>query len=103
MATFSFNPPITLSEEGKWHLAVTAFETTNSVFSITNEINFSSIATPGHWSSRGGAETFNKLQNSTELRSQNDIELHVKEFEKKGLKIATDFPLSDLDNHKRKR
>ena len=39
METFSFNPPINLSEEGKWLLAVTSFEATNSVFNITSENN----------------------------------------------------------------
>ena len=37
METFSFNPPINLSEEGKWLLAVTSFEPTISNFDITNE------------------------------------------------------------------
>ena len=31
MPTFSFCPPIILSEEGKWLLAVTNFEATNSI------------------------------------------------------------------------
>ena len=39
MQTFSFNPPINLVEEGKWLLAVSSFECTNSVFNITNENN----------------------------------------------------------------
>ena len=40
MQTFSFNPPKLLIEEGKWLLAVTSFETTNSVCNITDENNF---------------------------------------------------------------
>ena len=39
MQTFSFTPPRNLLEEGKWLLAVTSFECTNSVFDITNENN----------------------------------------------------------------
>ena len=39
MQTFSFNPPINLVEGGKWLLAVSFFECTNSVFNITNEKN----------------------------------------------------------------
>ena len=35
--TYSFNPPINLSEEGKWFTSVTFFERSNSVFNITNE------------------------------------------------------------------
>ena len=49
MEAFSFNPPINLAEEGKWLLAVTYFETTNSVFNITDENNSFSIGTPGFW------------------------------------------------------
>ena len=37
MKTFSCDPPINLSEEGKWLLGVTSFEATNSVFNITDE------------------------------------------------------------------
>ena len=48
MQTFSFNPPINSVEEGKWLLAVSSFEATNSVFNITNENNTFSITTPGH-------------------------------------------------------
>ena len=46
---FSFNPPINLVEEGKWLLAVSSFECTNSVFNITNENNSFSIIVPGHY------------------------------------------------------
>ena len=105
LQTFSFNPPIDLVEEGKWLLAVTSFEATNSVFKITQENNNFSIPSPSHWSSRGGAETFYNLQEIFELRSQNDIEFHVKEIEKRGNKIKVedqDNKLSDLDT-KQKR
>ena len=37
--SFLFNPLIHLVEEGKWLLAVTSFEATNSVFNITDENN----------------------------------------------------------------
>ena len=37
MQTFSFNPPINLVEEGKWLLAVSSFQCTNSGFNITKE------------------------------------------------------------------
>ena len=39
MQTFSFNPPINLIEEGKWLMAVSLFDCTNSVFNVTNENN----------------------------------------------------------------
>ena len=46
METFSFNPPINPSEEGKWLKAVNSFETTNSVYNITPETNTFSVSTP---------------------------------------------------------
>ena len=48
MQTFSFSPPVRLSEKGKWLLTVTSFEETNSVFDITNENNSFSITIPSH-------------------------------------------------------
>ena len=60
METFSFNPPINLSEEGKWLLAVTSFEPTISKFDITNENNSFSSTTPGHWNSEDGEELTNE-------------------------------------------
>ena len=36
METFSFSPPISLSEDGKWLLAVTFFEANISVFNIND-------------------------------------------------------------------
>ena len=55
--TFSFNPPINLLEEGKWLLAVSSFDCTNSVFNITNENNSFSIIIPGHWNSESAEKT----------------------------------------------
>ena len=49
MQTFSFNPPINLVEEDKWLLAVSSFECTVSVFSITNENISFSIIIPSHY------------------------------------------------------
>ena len=84
METFSFNPPINLSEEETWLLAATFFEATNSVPNITNEKNSFPVSTPGHWNSEDGEELINKLNYLLELRSENDIELQVKEVAKKG-------------------
>ena len=42
-----FSLPINLAEEGKWLLAVTSFEVTNSVFSIIHKKNSFSINLPG--------------------------------------------------------
>ena len=67
METFSFSPPVNLSE-AKWLMVVTSFAATNSVCNITNENNSFSISTPGYWSFRGGTETIHKLQKLLELR-----------------------------------
>ena len=77
LKTFSFNPPISLFDDG-WLIAVTSFETTNSVFNITDENNSFSIITPGHWSTKNAEETINKLNNLLDLRSENDLNLHIK-------------------------
>ena len=47
MQTFSFNPPISLVEEGKWLVGLSSLECANSVFNITNENNSFSIIIPG--------------------------------------------------------
>ena len=83
MKTSSFNPPINLVEEGKWLLAVTSFEATNSVFKITDENDSFSFSTPSYWMPEGGEEHITKLNVLLELRSESDIELHVKEVEKR--------------------
>ena len=48
METISFSPPINLSEEGKWLLALTSIETTNSVLKTTDRDNCFSIGTQGY-------------------------------------------------------
>ena len=84
MQNFSFNSPIVLLEEDKWLLAVSSFESTNSVFNITDENNGFSIATPGHWKSEDTEEIITELNKLLELRSQNGIDLHVDQVRKKG-------------------
>ena len=96
MQTFSFNPPINLVEEGKWLLAVSSFECTNSVFNITNENNSFSIIIPGHYQNKSDEETIDELNKLLELRSQNGIELHVEQVRKKGLILINDYSLSSL-------
>ena len=93
-------------DEGKWLLAVTSFEATNSVVNITNENKSFSITTPCHCSSRGCAEIIHKLQKVLELRPENDIELHVKEAEKRGHEIKkkkNEYKLSEFDTQKKTR
>ena len=96
MQTFSFNPPINLFEEGKWLLAVSSFECTNSVFNITNENKSFSIIVPGHYQTESAEKTINELNKLLELRSQNGIELHVEQVRKKGLILINDYSLSSL-------
>ena len=85
--TFSFNLQNSLSEEGKWLLAVAIFNATEYVFNIIDENNSFSMATPNQWSRERSGEFNNKLNNLLELRSQNYNELHVKEVEKRGTRI----------------
>ena len=96
MQTFSSNPPINLFEEGKWLLAVSSLECTNSVFNITNENNSCSIIVPGHYETESAEKTIDELNKLLELRSQNGIELRVEQVRKKGLILINDYSLSSL-------
>ena len=96
MQTFSFNPPINLVEEGKWLLAVSSFECTNSVFNITDENNSFSIIIPGHYQNESDQKTIDELKKLLELRSENGIELHVEQVRKRGLILINDYSLSSL-------
>ena len=104
MQTYLFSLPINLLEQGKWLLAVRAFECTNSVFNINNENNSFSITIPGHWESKSAEKTIDDLNKLLELRSENSIELHVREVRKRGKKIKIGdneyLNLSDLDTPK---
>ena len=102
MEKFFLSPPVNLVEERKWLLTEISFEASNSVFNITHEKNTFSKTIPGHWSSRGGAETINTLQKLLQLRHQNDIELHVQEVQKRGNQIEIgdkEYKKSDFDTH----
>ena len=100
MESFSFNPPINLVEEGKWLLAVSSFESTNSVFNITNENNSFSIIIPGQYESEFAEKDIDDLNKLYELKS---LELHVEEVRKRGNKIEigdSEYKLSDFDTQK---
>ena len=100
MQTFSFNPPTNLNEEGKWLLAVSSFECTNSVFNITNGNNSFSIIIPGHYETEFAEKIIDDLNKLLELKS---LELHVEEVRKRGdiIKIGDkEYKLSDFDNQK---
>ena len=79
---FSLSQPINLVEEGKWLLAVSSFECTNSVFEITDENNSFSITIPGHWNSESVEKTIDELKKLIDLRSENEIELHTEQVKK---------------------
>ena len=83
MQTFSFNLPINLVEEGKWLMAVSSFDCTNSVFNITNEDNSFSIIIPGHYQNKSDEKTINDLNKLLDLKS---LELHVEKVKKGGIK-----------------
>ena len=98
--TFSYNPPINLIEEGKWLMAVSLFDCTNSVFNITNENNSFSIIIPGHYETEFAEKIIDDLNKLLELKS---LELHVDEVRKTGNKIKrgdNEYKLSDFDNQK---
>ena len=103
MQTFSINPPINLVEEGKWLMAVSLFNCTNSVFNITNENNSFSIIIPGHYPNKSDEITIEKLNTLLERRSENGIELHVEEVKYRGHLISLggeQYKLSDLGTQK---
>ena len=98
--TFSFNPPINLIEEGKWLMAVSLFDCTNSVFNITNENNSFSTIIPGHYETEFAEKIIDDLNKLLELKS---LELHVEEVRKRGNIIKKgdkEYKLSDFDNQK---
>ena len=80
------------------------FVAKNSVFNLIGENKIFSISKPGHCSSDDGEEFFNKLIKLLELRSENDIELHVEEVRKKENQIRIEknhyIDLSELDTEK---
>ena len=99
MQTFSFSPLINFVE-GKWLLAVSSFECTNSVFNITNENNSFLFTVPGHWQTKPDEKTIDELNKILELRS---IEMHLNEPRKRGNKIKkgdNEYKLSDFDTQK---
>ena len=96
MKTLPFLPLMNQAEEGKWLLAVTSVEATNSVFKITDENNSFLISTLGQWSPEGGGENINKMDELLQLRSQSDIELHVKEVTKRSTRKEIETSGCDL-------
>ena len=84
-------------------IAVTSFEATNTVFNITDKNTRFSISSPNYWIPVGGEELLNKLKKVLEVRSQNDIVLHGKIFEKRGTRIEignSGYNLAGFDHYK---
>ena len=87
-------------KKGKWLLAVSSFECTNSVSNITDENNSISIIIPGHYQNEFAEKTIEELNNLLELKS---LELHVAEVRKRGTKIKigdNEYNLSDFDTQR---
>ena len=100
LQTFSFDPPLNLIEEGKWLMAVSLFDCTNTVFNVTNENNSFSIIIPGHYQDESAEKTIDELNKLLELKS---LELHVAEVRKRGNKVKigdNEYKLSDFDTQK---
>ena len=98
--TFSFNLPLNLVEAGKWLMAASLFDCTNSVFNITNENNSFSIIIPGHYETESAEKTIDELNKLLELRS---LEIHVEEVRKRGNKTKigdNEYQLSNFDTQK---
>ena len=85
---FFLNSATDSMEEWKWLIEVTIFEPSNSILNQTQENHSFSIATPNFWTLRDGGETITKLNELMELRPQKDIEIHIKDFEKRGTRIG---------------
>ena len=96
MKTFSFNPPINLVHQGKCLLAVSSLEATNSVFNIIDENNSFSITTPGQLNSESAEKVIVELNKLIDLRSENDIDLHVEQVTRKVIILIKNCSLSSL-------
>ena len=80
--TFRFRHQKNLIEGCNWLLVVSSFGATNSVFKISDENNSFPYSTPSHCNSEDGENFNNKLHRLLELRSESDIDLHVKNGKK---------------------
>ena len=65
-------------------------------FFIIDENNTFSITSPGHWNSTHAEKTIDELNKLINLRSENDIQLHAEQVEKKSEILIKDYSLSSL-------
>ena len=84
-------------------LAAKSFGTINSVFNNIEDHNSFFVSTPRYWTPKGTEEFINRLREFLELRSQNVVELHVKEVEKRSTSLETEnggYYLTGFDHFK---
>ena len=74
--------------------------TAHPVFNITNRNKIFLITIAGQWNSKSAEKTINEIKKLLELRSQNDIELHVEQDRKKETNVFENFSISSLDTFK---
>ena len=79
---------------------MTSFETTNSFFNIIDEIKTLLFSTPNQWLPEGSREIVDKISDISMLKSENSIELNIREIEKRGRKMERLG--HNLDNPKNK-
>ena len=81
-------------------MAVSLFDCTNSVFTITNENKSFSTIIPGYYQNKSDEKTIDDLNKLLELKS---LELHVEEVKKRGSIIKNgdnENKLLEFDTHK---
>ena len=61
-----------------------------------------SFSIPNHWISKFGEKTIDEPNKILELRSHNDIDLHVKQVKKQRITLMLDNFLSSLKTFKKK-
>ena len=84
---------------------MTSFEATKFVINITDDDIPFLFTIPSHWQTKSAKRTIKKLNEVLELRSQNSVELHVKEVRKRGNQTKmenNEYKLSDFDNKKKR-
>ena len=54
------------------------------------------MSTPAHWNYKSAEKTIDELSKLLELRSQNDIELHVEQVRQRRTILTFDYFLSSL-------
>ena len=82
---------------------MTSFETTNSVFVIADENDSFSTTRTARPIPEGSEEIVDEINELLELICQNDIQLHVKEAEKRGTRIEIEnscYNLAGFDHFK---